>query len=137
MVQISEIDSKHRGGLGYEHGERGREGEEEEDMHDSDYTDVEEGVEGEESEATVAITEAIKWRRLLSTWLVSPFSGLSRWSTKKVWTRLQHIGRVAGNIAWIFTTSMLLVGLPVLFAYDREKALQEQQLVGLPTPAPN
>lgn len=26
-----------------------------------------------------------------------------------------------GNLAWIFTTSMLLVGLPILYAYDREK----------------
>jgi hypothetical protein len=52
----------------------------------------------------------------------------------KVYGRLGVMWRVAGNLAWIFTTTMLLVGLPVLFAYDREKSLQEQQLMGLPAP---
>lgn len=50
--------------------------------------------------------------------------------------RVDKLWRMAGSIAWIFTTSMLLVGLPVLFAYDREKSLQEQQLGGLPGPTP-
>ena len=30
-----------------------------------------------------------------------------------------------GHAAWIFTTSMILVGLPILFAYDREKSTIE------------
>ena len=45
----------------------------------------------------------------------------------------KSVARTAGNLAWIFTTSMLLVGLPVLYAYDREKnsALQAGQLAPL------
>lgn len=145
MVQISEIDPKRGAKAAYGH--------EDEIIQDSDYTDVEEGEEeGEGGEEEVmeeeeeeegekrgfGLSGSLGWRRLpLLDWLVAPFSGSSRWSTKRLWTRMQYVGRVAGNLAWIFTTSMLLVGLPVLFAYDREKALQEQQLLGLPTPAPN
>lgn len=55
------------------------------------------------------------------------WSGISR--------RISEFTLVAGNLAWVFTTSMLLIGLPVLFAYDREKALQEQQLLSLASPA--
>lgn len=45
----------------------------------------------------------------------------------------KSLGRTAGNLAWIFTTSMLLVGLPVLYAYDREKntAMQAGQMAPL------
>jgi hypothetical protein len=38
-----------------------------------------------------------------------------------VWARLQRWGSVIGNVAWMITTSVILVGLPVLYAYDREK----------------
>lgn len=31
------------------------------------------------------------------------------------------VAKTAGNVAWIVTTSLILVGLPVLYAYDREK----------------
>jgi hypothetical protein len=62
-------------------------------------------------------------------WSWSGWSGLC--------TRMQGLWKMAGSLAWMFTTSMLLIGLPVLFAYDREKSLSEQQLGGLPpVPAP-
>lgn len=32
-----------------------------------------------------------------------------------------------GNAAWIFTTSMILIGLPVLYAYDRERSMIEYE----------
>lgn len=38
----------------------------------------------------------------------------------------KKVVEVAGHLAWIFTTSMLLVGLPLLYAYDREKALPQE-----------
>jgi len=43
----------------------------------------------------------------------------------------------AGNLAWILSTSLILVGVPVLFAYDREKnmAAQGGQLAPLDGPA--
>lgn len=39
----------------------------------------------------------------------------------------------AGNLGWIVATSLLLVGLPVLYAYDREKntAAQAGQMLPL------
>lgn len=45
----------------------------------------------------------------------------------------------AGNVAWIVTTSMILVGLPVLYAYDREKSTSAQsgQMLPLDAAAPD
>lgn len=86
----------------------------------SDYTD------SESTEDTS--THQPTWTRFIPDWLSS-----GRWTTK-LWSRICRYGQLVGNIAWTFTTSMLLIGLPVLFAYDREKALQEQQLMGLPAP---
>ena len=37
----------------------------------------------------------------------------------------QRWAKYLGHAAWIFTTSMILVGLPILFAYDREKSTIE------------
>ena len=34
---------------------------------------------------------------------------------------------MAGKTAWIVTTSVLLIGLPLLYAYDREKSLVEYE----------
>jgi hypothetical protein len=45
-------------------------------------------------------------------------------------SRFGRLWTIFGNLAWIFTTSVLLIGLPVLFAYDREKnyeALEAEQ----------
>lgn len=46
--------------------------------------------------------------------------------------------KAAGNVAWIVTTSMILIGLPVLYAYDREKntSAQSGQMLPLDATAP-
>ena len=44
--------------------------------------------------------------------------------------RFGRMCTILGNLSWMFTTSILLIGLPVLFAYDREKnyeALEAEQ----------
>lgn len=70
-----------------------------------------------------------------SKWGVSPAWLSKRFST--LWTVFLARGRklvlIAGHLAWIFTTSMLLVGLPILYAYDREKnaQLQEQPMLAM------
>lgn len=46
--------------------------------------------------------------------------------------RSKAMARTAGNLAWIVTTSMILVGLPVLYAYDREKNTSAQNGQMLP-----
>ena len=55
----------------------------------------------------------------------------------KLWNailmRFRQAFFLGGKVAWIFTTSMLLVGLPILYAYDREKnsLLHEQPLLNM------
>lgn len=48
----------------------------------------------------------------------------------------KSVAKTAGNVAWIVTTSLILVGLPVLYAYDREKntAAQTGQMLPLDSP---
>ncbi len=45
----------------------------------------------------------------------------------------KSVAKTAGNFAWILTTSMILIGIPVLLAYDREKndAMQAGQMMPL------
>lgn len=62
-------------------------------------------------------------------WISIKLKGLYLSIYKKGWSLVQ----LAGKIAWIFTTSMLLIGLPILYAYDREKntQLQEQPMLNM------
>lgn len=36
------------------------------------------------------------------------------------------VAKTTGNLAWIVTTSLILLGVPVLYAYDREKNMAAQ-----------
>lgn len=87
---------------------------------DSEYTDTGE----EEEEKRTLGYKGFNLRRYLPKWMLP-----GKWGGN-LWGQLQTLSKMVGSLAWIFTTSMLLVGLPVLFAYDREKAIQEQQLMG-------
>lgn len=62
-------------------------------------------------------------------WFSIKLKGLYLSIHKKGWNLVQLVGK----IAWIFTTSMLLIGLPILYAYDREKntQLQEQPMLNM------
>lgn len=121
MVQVREIPIAQRNTISHGY-------EESNGVSDSEYTDIEED-QGE--------TNSTSWYgRWLPTSILVPFRDPRGWS-RKAWNRFRGATRWMGKIAWIFTTSMLLVGLPVLFAYDREKALQEQQLLSLPHSSPS
>lgn len=48
------------------------------------------------------------------------------WSVK-AWSLGGDVMRVLGKTAWIITTSALLIGLPLLYAYDREKSMLEYE----------
>ncbi len=80
--------------------------------HHDDYTD------DEGSDSSRAGAQSPLWRRL---WPAGGLSGLA--------ARLRGAYRVLAAAAWVCTTSLLLVGLPLLFAYDREKGMQDQQLL--------
>jgi hypothetical protein len=53
-------------------------------------------------------------------------SRLSIWSSRAL-SASAAFAKMAGKAAWILTTSLLLVGLPLLYAYDREKSLVEYE----------
>ena len=46
---------------------------------------------------------------------------------RRIWTASGNLMQVLGKAAWIITTSALLIGLPLLYAYDREKSLVEYE----------
>ena len=85
---------------------------------DAEYEDVSD-VEEEASESILdritALSDIIPFAwRLRARYLLRRTSLVCQRWTKYV-----------GHAAWIFTTSMILVGLPILFAYDREKSTIE------------
>ena len=53
-------------------------------------------------------------------------SRLSIWSARAL-SASSSFAKIVGKTAWIVTTSLLLVGLPLLYAYDREKSLVEYE----------
>jgi mitochondrial import receptor subunit TOM22 len=53
-------------------------------------------------------------------------SRLSVWSRRALSSSVSLI-KFTGKAAWILTTSLLLIGLPLLYAYDREKSLVEYE----------
>jgi hypothetical protein len=46
---------------------------------------------------------------------------------RRIWSASGILMQVLGKAAWIITTSALLIGLPLLYAYDREKSLVEYE----------
>lgn len=77
--------------------------------------------------------------RLMETFkpgnLKKSFRGAGQNLVAKSWNAVT----AAGNVAWIVTTSMILVGLPVLYAYDREKntSAQSGQMLPLDAASPD
>lgn len=53
-------------------------------------------------------------------------SRLSIWSARAL-SASTSFAKMVGKTAWIITTSLLIVGLPLLYAYDREKSLVEYE----------
>lgn len=53
-------------------------------------------------------------------------SRLSIWSRRALSASISF-AKLTGKAAWIITTSVLLIGLPLLYAYDREKSLVDYE----------
>lgn len=51
---------------------------------------------------------------------------LSIWSRRALSASIS-LAKLTGKAAWIITTSVLLIGLPLLYAYDREKSLVDYE----------
>lgn len=58
-------------------------------------------------------------------------------STGGLMEKSKSMAKAAGNLAWIVSTSLILVGVPVLYAYDREKSMAAQggQMMPLDSPS--
>lgn len=82
-----------------------------------EYEDAEDGEKGKFNLAFGFISSLIP---------VKLRSRLSIWSRRALSASISF-GKMAGKAAWILTTSVLLVGLPLLYAYDREKSLVEYE----------
>jgi hypothetical protein len=95
-----------------------------------DYEDDDEYITEDEDEI-VAPSKAGFMDNLKSS--LSPSNLKKRWNAGSLMTGGKSAAKVAGNIAWILCTSTLLVGFPILYAYDREKnaAAQSGQLMPL------
>ena len=94
---------------------------------DDDYTDVNEDEEyyseeeAFESDARGQMQRPSISSRLLGALKPAALKKRLQGATTDLAGKGWRVASVAGNLAWIVTTSMLLVGLPVLYAYDREK----------------
>lgn len=47
--------------------------------------------------------------------------------SKRALSASLNLAKMTGKAAWILTTSLLLIGLPLLYVYDREKSLVEYE----------
>jgi hypothetical protein len=95
---------------------------------DEYYTEDEDGEDGAPANGSMST-------RLLASFkpgnLKKSLKGAGQNLAAKSWKAVT----AAGNVAWIVTTSMILIGLPVLYAYDREKNTSAQSGNMLPLDA--
>lgn len=90
-----------------------------------DYTTDDEGCE-EEAESVKGGSLVNPLSFLINLIPVPIRSRLSIWSRKAILASIS-VAKLTGKAAWIITTSVLLVGLPLLYAYDREKSLVDYE----------
>ena len=63
----------------------------------------------------------------ITAFIPAPFrSRFSIWSRRALSASISF-AKMTGKAAWIVTTSVLLIGLPLLYAYDREKSLVDYE----------
>lgn len=90
-----------------------------------DYTTDDEEGEGEDYEITSSAGSKFP-SGLFSFIPVRIRNRLSIWS-RSAWSASLSFAKMTGKAAWILTTSVLLIGLPLLYAYDREKSLVDYE----------
>lgn len=96
-------------------------------LNDDEYEDVDSIVDGRSNENYItpesfldrvkALKEIIpyKLRYKIAKFITSGSEKIVDWM------------HVCGSIAWCITTSIVLIGLPILYAYDREKSMLEYE----------
>lgn len=91
---------------------------------DNEYEDID----GVDDDAELLKSESLL-DRIIALKDVLPYSLRRRTARLFASTRtfLAQSAVYLGNAAWIFTTSMILIGLPVLYAYDRERSMIEYE----------
>lgn len=96
------------------------------DSFDDYTTEEDDGEEGDELMTdTFKKSKSCRW----NVFAYLPLSVRRRLSalSLRAWSTTFSMAKWAGKAAWIITTSMVLIGLPLLFAYDREKSLVEYE----------
>jgi import receptor subunit TOM22 len=83
---------------------------------DAEYTTDEETFSGSGSQSS-------RWLRFLPASLRFRLVAFG----KSAWSAGSVVAAFLAKSAWIITTSALLVGLPILYAYDREKSMIEYE----------
>lgn len=96
------------------------------DTIDDYTTDDGEDEEDFEVEESSAIGGRSKIMNLFSFIPLRLRNRLSIWSQRALSASIS-LAKMTGKAAWILTTSVLLIGLPLLYAYDREKSLVDYE----------
>lgn len=92
-----------------------------------DYTTDDEDNYYEETEDFEGYGQSNRFSKFITSLIPISFrSRISIWSRKALNLSL-NFAKLTGQAAWILTTSLLLIGLPLLYAYDREKSLVEYE----------
>ena len=97
------------------------------DFTTDDERDFEEGEEEDEEEDEEEVDTKNSPMKFLSSFIPLRIrTRLSLWSERALIASIS-LAKFTGKAAWIITTSVLLVGLPLLYAYDREKSLVDYE----------
>lgn len=76
--------------------------------------DIDDGIEGETLiDRICALKYIIPFRVRSAVWHVYQFC----------YFKSARVVRIAGQVSWIFATSLILVGLPIFIEYDREQGI--------------
>lgn len=107
------------------------------DSSDEEYIDGDEYYTDEDEEHIQTGTINTGYRKNknsneIKTYTKPKYQFIPNWfriKANRVWKRVLQLYSLTRGLSWICTTTLLLVGLPVLFAYDREKNAQDQHLM--------
>ena len=95
---------------------------------DAEYTSGDESLAGLSEGELLALNGQggfflARWARFLPVRMRAGMMKMGR----ACWSMAFTAARWIGKSAWILTTSALLIGLPILYAYDREKSMLEYE----------
>jgi len=95
---------------------------------DAEYTSEEESLAGlSENEALNLSGQNGLFLRRWARFLPAKMRSCMMKMSKRCWSVAVTATQWIGKSAWILTTTALLIGLPLLYAYDREKSMIEYE----------